>query len=462
MRTWHSRYPSAHRPALAQPRRPRCARARAAPQPSPCAPGAELLERTQAVSDEWLKADTSRPLCYTSDTGATCRVTLLGVVPYAPLQADFVAEVVRQTRPELLLIDQPQGSASDVLLPHPKWIQVLLDQQDAGAPDELRRQLQEAQVQARIGRDILDPFETFGFYTGTDFVACAPHLPAVLSAMGYLPGQEYATAVRAAQDAGAQVECIDAPLKLQEVWVSKLVREFAVSEAQLAVQLNRAVDANAAECDPLAVEWEARTGDWALAQGDAQLVMACYKACKAAAAALLGPAQLAPALRRSARLQPLKFRHFAQRELHMARQLLDACMRQAGGYNATIRRLAAATAVADGRGGTEQGAAAAPAASHPNGGSGGPQWADPTGSSGKRHELLVVAARHHLPGIRALWEDSASALWQGQVTREFSPSSVGGPAGLLPCWLLAAGCWLPVPGAAAAGPTSRAAASVVS
>jgi hypothetical protein len=429
MRTWHSRYPNAHRPALAQARRPRAAPARAAPQPSPCAPAAELLERTQAVSDEWLRSDTARPLSYTSDTGATCRVTLLGVVPYAPLQADFVAEVVRQSKPELVLIDQPQGSASDVCLPHPKWIQVLLDQQDAAAPDELRRELQQAQIHAKIGRDILDPFETFGFYTGTDFVKCAAHIPHVLSAMGYLPGQEYAAAVRAARDAGAQVECIDAPLKLQEVWVSRLVREFAVTEAQLAVQLNRAVDANAADCDPLALDWEARTGEWAVAQGDEELVESCDKACKAAAAALLGPDQLAPVLRRSAQLQPLKFRHFAQRELHMARQLLDACMRQAGGYSATIRRLAAAATAADGQGGAEQGAAAAPAARHPSSsssnGGGGLEWVDPTGGSGLRHELVVVVARHHLPGIRALWEDPCSALWRGQVTREFSPSAVG-------------------------------------
>jgi hypothetical protein len=402
------------------------------------------------VSDQWLRADTSQALSYTSDTGATCRVTLLGVVPYACLQAELVAEVVQQTKPGLVLIDQPQGSASDVFLPYPKWIQALLDQPDAPAADELRRQLQQAQIHARIGRDILDPFETFGFYTGTDFVTCAHHIPHVLSAMGYLPGQEDAAAVRAAQAGGAQVECIDAPLKLQEGWVSRLVKDFAVTEAQLAVQLNRAVEANAADCDPLALEWEERAGGWAMAQGDADAMMACYKACKAGAAALLGPQALARVLRRSAQLQPLKFRHFAQRELHMARQLLDACMRQAGGYSATVRHLAGAAAEAGGAGeaagsgdgSAGQGAADAPAAGRPSSSSSSSaQWREHSGKPAGHHEVVLVAARHHLPGIRALWDDPASALWQGHVTREFSPSKVGSSERCCCCCCCCCCCW---------------------
>jgi hypothetical protein len=104
-----------------------------------------------------------------------------------------------------------------------------------------------------------------------------------------------------------------------------------------------------------------------------------FKVAKATAAALLPPepAQQAEVLARMARLQPLKWRHFALRQQYMAEQLKEAAGR------------AAKQAQQD-----------------------------------RKPKLLVIVARHHAAAMRALWNDPKSSLWRTHVPRSFAPSVV--------------------------------------
>jgi predicted anti-sigma-YlaC factor YlaD len=111
-----------------------------------------------------------------------------------------------------------------------------------------------------------------------------------------------------------------------------------------------------------------------------------FKVSKATAAALLPPddKQQAEVLARMARLQPLKWRHFALRQQHMAQQIKEAAM------------------------------AAAKQA----------QAAGSSGSSGKKPTLLVIVGRQHCAALHALWSDPVSSLWRTQMPRTFAPSVV--------------------------------------
>lgn len=104
-----------------------------------------------------------------------------------------------------------------------------------------------------------------------------------------------------------------------------------------------------------------------------------FKVAKATAAALLPPepAQQAEVLARMARLQPLKWRHFALRQQYMAEQVKEFAGK------------AAKQAQQD-----------------------------------RKPKLLVIMARQHAAAMRALWFDPKSSLWRTQVPRSFAPSVV--------------------------------------
>jgi hypothetical protein len=110
-----------------------------------------------------------------------------------------------------------------VLLTHPIWIQTLLDYEEELQP-ALRRglaavgstQLQQLQLQqleqqlldighphVKVGRDIMDPWESFGFYGALDLARAPAVLVPVLQRCGFLPGLELLAAVTYALETGA-------------------------------------------------------------------------------------------------------------------------------------------------------------------------------------------------------------------------------------------------------------------
>lgn len=100
--------------------------------------------------------------------------------------------------------------------------------QDMQDPTFLRLlgQLRAAAQPAKVGKDLMDPFEVFGFYPSLDLMTASQHIPDVLGLFGFMPGIECIAAVQKAQQLGARLALIDAPLKLQEGWVRAMVQQF--------------------------------------------------------------------------------------------------------------------------------------------------------------------------------------------------------------------------------------------
>jgi hypothetical protein len=119
-----------------------------------------------------------------------------------------------------------------------------------------------------------------------------------------------------------------------------------------------------------------------------QQALLLFKCSKATAAALLPPdaAQQGEVLARMARLQPLKWRHFALRQQYMAQQVKEAAVAAA-----KSARAGSSNNSCSGSGGTT---------------------------------LLVIVGRQHCAALRSLWSDPASSLWRTQVPRSFAPSVV--------------------------------------
>lgn len=167
--------------------------------------------------------------------------------------------------------------------------------------------------------------------------------------------------------AGVRLRCIDAPLKLQESWVRGLISSFSNQlDEQTVNSYTPLKDFNANQqlvgtLPSAAAEWDKQLanaaaqlqqqhlpqqpGSQADAAGDGRVLAAdsasaaaaalaeqqallLFKVSKATAAALLPPAeaphQAEVLLARMARLQPLKWRHFALRTQYMAQQIKEA------------------------------------------------------------------------------------------------------------------------------------------
>eukprot|EP00798_Chlamydomonas_sp_ICE-L_P010337 gene10337-8273_t len=204
----------------------------------------DLLDSISSSNTAWLDACFKHPL----------------VEPNSGIQDQGVHKVLSTVLPGAVMLELPldsgsvmkkQGEATPretkpVGLLYPAFIQVLLDAWDLLfsdadvspsavsewlSPEVLSRpvvhdaliQLTDCQVDARVGKDILDPFEAVGVYPALDFVTSPRQIVATAELLGYIPGLEYAVAVH----------CIDAPFKLQEFWVRDMVANFSMQEHDL-------------------------------------------------------------------------------------------------------------------------------------------------------------------------------------------------------------------------------------
>lgn len=153
----------------------------------------------------WLQEALQAPLV--PHDSADCVIYILGVACWGPLQHDLVEQALHHLRPDEVLVDQPQ-TTSELLLPHPQWIQSILDHQQCLHPGQQQGQQWQQHVQslaaelsssmpaAKVGKDIMDPFESFGYYSGLDYFKQPGSLAEVLQLCGYLPGQEVVAAAQ--------------------------------------------------------------------------------------------------------------------------------------------------------------------------------------------------------------------------------------------------------------------------
>lgn len=185
---------------------------------------------SQAVKDsskQWLKQAVSSSCTLTDDeTGST--VHLVGVSLYAPHQQRLVAAAIDELEPTHILLEQPPDQSANVVLPHPLWIQGVLDNQEdviaatsdsytpsqsqdgaaaslsastvrSGLLSALQQQLAAAgHPAAKVGRDIIDPFETFGYYPGLDLFVSPSSSAVTAELCGFLPGYELVVAAERA------------------------------------------------------------------------------------------------------------------------------------------------------------------------------------------------------------------------------------------------------------------------
>ena len=168
------------------------------PSPGPRAPPPPgLLQDVQATNAQWLAECLDRPQL---EPRTNTTIYLLGIVNFAPLQDQLVLQLVQHVSAAVIAIEQPPLAAADpsAVLPYPAWIQAVIDQRyslsgrsgpalatspqlmgDDDADDQhteaLHAMLQACAISppARVGRDIVDPYECFGLYPGLDF-AVAP------------------------------------------------------------------------------------------------------------------------------------------------------------------------------------------------------------------------------------------------------------------------------------------------
>eukprot|EP00877_Chromochloris_zofingiensis_P006312 jgi/Chrzof1/1934/Cz10g27010.t1 len=434
------RYQVRHHLVLSTPRAPVVRFVTKAVAQQACKLPAQIVSGIKAANQQWLEESLKHPLT-DIDTGA--KLYLVGCCPYAPFQWEGLRTVVDRVHPSKIVIDQPSDAAAQVLLPHPAWIQTFLDffdiivtretldpcidhEMDADIIEELLSQLQaQALSHAKVGKDVMDPFETFGYYPGLDFVTQPTHVVAVLKHFGYLAGMEYVAAAQLAQTRGAELACIDAPIKLQEQWVSQLVQQFQLHENQLAMQLLKDYDANEAVLDPACRQWDQQlaskhspTSTTAVANGAAlesssqETAILAYKLSRACAAAHLSPQATVTALQHLQRLQPLKFQHFALREKHMAWRLRELCT--AGCSTPTAGPSHGSGPADKARGDSAQTEhAAQPSTS-----------TDDKTHGDNKNCFVVLLGRQYVPGLRNLWNNKNSVLWQDKMPREFHASVV--------------------------------------
>lgn len=181
----------------------------------------ELLRHLQQSNLQWLQQSIP-PLHLHEDN--SCSVYVLGVCFWAPAQDQLVLEALQQLQPDEVLIEQPQTN-SELLLPHPAWVQSVMDYEQCVEAVSQQLQQQTSQQQewqqwqqqlhafraelassrasdAKVGKDIVDPFESFGYYAGLDFVRQPDSIAEVLQLCGFLPGQELVAAAQYALTQG--------------------------------------------------------------------------------------------------------------------------------------------------------------------------------------------------------------------------------------------------------------------
>ncbi|KXZ45834.1 hypothetical protein GPECTOR_50g628 [Gonium pectorale] len=420
-----------------------------------------------AARRSWLDRCVSAPLV---DATTNSRVHLCGVAHFAPQggAAGLVElqELLERVRPTILAIEQPFDLAARAGLPFPEVIQEVANsgarlfagpgaeplpwEAAAGtAPtsqsaarsraaaraeaERLAALLPGLAVPARLGRDMLDPFEVLGLYGGCEYVTRPGQLAEALSLFGWLPGLEYGMMAALAQELEVQVYSIDAPLRLQEKWVTQLVADFTLREEDLARRLShdlaraqagrglpggwdaavaeavRQIEA-AAVADQLGLQALAERGAGGSGSGDPRepplRTVTAFKASRAVAAATLPYEAAREAFSLQAGLQPLKFGLFARRARHLVLQIRDLCQRM------SVRRV---RVDADAVGGKP---AAPPEGAQEGGGEaaedGAPVSLVDVGGR-PAQVVLAVMGRQYVPYIEEMWANERSALWHGEV-----------------------------------------------
>jgi hypothetical protein len=191
---------------------------------------ADVTPALLQANRQWLQHALDNKLV---DAETGCTVVIVGACFFAPLQEQLVQAALQQVQPDYIALEQPADAASaaaqpGVLLSHPMWIQILLDYEEELQP-ALRRgltavgsmqppqlQLQQLEQQlldighphAKVGRDIMDPWETLGFYGALDLARTPAVLVPALQQCGFLPGLELLAAVTHALETGtAALHC---------------------------------------------------------------------------------------------------------------------------------------------------------------------------------------------------------------------------------------------------------------
>ena len=182
-----------------------------AEQAPACSLPSALRQRLDASSKSWLDRCISAPL---EDELTGSRIHVLGVTNFGAPTAreDDVEQVLDALRPSVLAIEQPFDAAAMSGMPYPAVLQQLKDLLASQPPRAaIAAQLSASLAQldappaARIGKDLFDPFETFGLFSGSDLVLSPQQLPAVAQLFGFVPGEEYARLIAGAEGRDIQV-----------------------------------------------------------------------------------------------------------------------------------------------------------------------------------------------------------------------------------------------------------------
>ncbi|KAG2432385.1 hypothetical protein HYH02_012957 [Chlamydomonas schloesseri] len=301
----------------------------------------------------------------------------------------------------------------------------------AAAAARLREALPGLAQRARVGRDLLDPFEVLGLYSGCDYVTRPEQLAEALALFGFLPGLEYLALAQAAEQAGVQVYSVDAPLKLQEKWVEQLVADFKLRESDLARRLQYDLARAQALLPPDFHAWDSALAAAVQAQAQEQAegtqgtglgagaepplsAVTAFKVSRALAAALVPLERSQEAFGLQASLQPLKYGLFARRARHLVLQVRDLCQRM------SVRQVRVdAGAVSSGDTGAQP---SQPTSQQQQAPQQAAQLVDVTAQP--EQVVLAVVGRQYVHYVRDMWANERSALWHGEVPRTFAPSSL--------------------------------------
>ncbi|GAX83148.1 hypothetical protein CEUSTIGMA_g10574.t1 [Chlamydomonas eustigma] len=381
----------------------------------------DVIRHIDSSTEAWAEMCMTSPLIHDA-TGTN--IHLYCSTHFAPNQAQMLYKVIKKLKPTVLVLEQPlvtpdPGSSrpsNRSLRMYPAFLERLLEAKSVPstpftADDEQGYALQQLSLgdvkkdlyvaglpEARVGRDILDPYECLGFYGALDYVVSPQQIAVALEMFGFAPGSEYAHAVRLCEELGAQVMKADAPLKLQERWVKEVLTSFGLQESdfakmqleadmrQLQAALPNVVKAWDLQLPSQVMRWISSCGDSEEPAPQQLQMLTAFKVSRACAAACLRPPASAlleftsggrtassssssssssassadmlspdvstddvlPAdtellLELQARLQPLKYRLFERRALYIAQQLQEVCSRVATSRPAVRVEAAAAT-----------------------------------------------------------------------------------------------------------------------
>lgn len=177
---------------------------------------AALLQDEASARASWIDRCLNNPL---TDPTTNSRIHIYGIPHFAPYGGPKglheLQQLLTAVQPTILAIEQPYDVAARAGLPYPETVRQLLSllppptDNDALADPALAEavlaQLPQLSRPARVGRDMLDPFEVLGLYPGLDVAVRGEQLAEAGRRFGFVPGLEYAALVAAAEDAGAQV-----------------------------------------------------------------------------------------------------------------------------------------------------------------------------------------------------------------------------------------------------------------